>query len=168
VFSRVTVGQLLVLHRRPLPQCSVWLLLISCPFYLGWCIVSLYLIKINSFWFPFSISISVGVYYFFGIFKLCFILIYYVYPMWPVSLDCPFLNTTSVFRLLTDFVCLYTYEFWLSLCKIVRSSVILLLPLFSLLITYIKCQCIYFCLLEMFNWGITCLKIPALYCVVFC
>jgi hypothetical protein len=33
------------------------------------------------------------------------------------------------FRLLTDFVCLYTYEFWLSLCKIVRSSVILLLPL---------------------------------------
>jgi hypothetical protein len=36
----------------------------------------------------------------------------------------------SVFRLLTDFVCLYTYEFWLFLCKIVRSSVILLLPLF--------------------------------------
>jgi hypothetical protein len=32
--------------------------------------------------------------------------------------------------LLTDFVCLYTYEFWLSLCKIVRSSIILLLPLF--------------------------------------
>ena len=36
----------------------------------------------------------------------------------------------TVLRLLTDFVCLYTYEFWLSLCKIVRSSVILLLPLF--------------------------------------
>ena len=35
-----------------------------------------------------------------------------------------------VFRLLTDFVCLYNYEFWLSLCKIVRSSVNLLLPLF--------------------------------------
>jgi hypothetical protein len=35
-------------------------------------------------------------------------------------------------RLLTDFVCLYNYEFWLSLCKIVRSSVILLLPLFKL------------------------------------
>jgi hypothetical protein len=35
----------------------------------------------------------------------------------------------TVFRLLTDFVCLYTYEFWLSLCKIVRSSVILALPL---------------------------------------
>ena len=31
--------------------------------------------------------------------------------------------------MLTDFVCLYNYEFWLSLCKIVRSSVILLLPL---------------------------------------
>ena len=28
----------------------------------------------------------------------------------------------TVFRWLTDFVCLYTYEFWLSLCKIVRSS----------------------------------------------
>ena len=35
----------------------------------------------------------------------------------------------TVFRLLTDFVCLYNYQFWLSLCKIVRSSVILLLPL---------------------------------------
>ena len=31
---------------------------------------------------------------------------------------------------MTDFVCLNAYEFWLSLCKIVRSSVILLLPLF--------------------------------------
>ena len=37
----------------------------------------------------------------------------------------------TVFRLLTDFVCLYNYEFWLSLCKIVQSSVILLLPLFT-------------------------------------
>jgi hypothetical protein len=36
---------------------------------------------------------------------------------------------STVFRLLTDLVCLYTYEFWLSLCKIVRSSVILLLHL---------------------------------------
>jgi hypothetical protein len=33
--------------------------------------------------------------------------------------------------LLTDFVCLYNYEFRLSLCKIARSSVILLLPLFA-------------------------------------
>jgi hypothetical protein len=39
----------------------------------------------------------------------------------------------TVFRLLTDFVCLYNYEFGLSLCKIVRSSVILLLPLFPML-----------------------------------
>ena len=37
----------------------------------------------------------------------------------------------TVFRLLNDFVCLYNYEFGLSLCKIVRSSVILLLPLFE-------------------------------------
>jgi hypothetical protein len=35
----------------------------------------------------------------------------------------------TVFRLLTDFVCLYNYEFWFSICKIVRSSVIVLLPL---------------------------------------
>jgi hypothetical protein len=34
----------------------------------------------------------------------------------------------TVFRLLTDFVCLYNYEFWLSLCKIVRSSVICYYP----------------------------------------
>jgi hypothetical protein len=32
----------------------------------------------------------------------------------------------SVFRLLTDFVCLYNYEFRFSFCKIARSSVILL------------------------------------------
>ena len=39
-------------------------------------------------------------------------------------------SSFRVFRLLTDFVCLYNYEFWLSLYKIDRSSVILLLPLF--------------------------------------
>ena len=33
---------------------------------------------------------------------------------------------------MTDIVCLYTYKFWLSLCKIVRSSVILLLLLFKI------------------------------------
>jgi hypothetical protein len=121
-------------------------------------------------------------------FPLRYYLTFIVYPMLPVSLDCPFLISPSVlsnvylvekipnwseqivtfiaallrkynintknvkthnrttqtctfyitffimvftvFRLLTDFVCLYTYEFWLSLCKIVRSLVILLLPLF--------------------------------------
>ena len=42
----------------------------------------------------------------------------------------------TVFRLLTDFVCLYTYEFWLFLCKIVRSSVILLLLLFAIIKPY--------------------------------
>ena len=36
-----------------------------------------------------------------------------------------------VFTVLTDLFCLYNYEFWLSLCKIVRSSVILLLSLFN-------------------------------------
>jgi len=34
--------------------------------------------------------------------------------------------------LLTDFVCLLIYEFWLSLWKIALCSVILLLPLFIL------------------------------------
>jgi hypothetical protein len=38
------------------------------------------------------------------------------------------------FQLLTDFVCLYTYEFLLSLWKIVRSSVILLLPLLAIIL----------------------------------
>jgi hypothetical protein len=45
----------------------------------------------------------------------------------------PLISSNSSFRLLTDFVCLYTYEFWLSLCKIARSSVILLLPLIKFL-----------------------------------
>jgi hypothetical protein len=35
-----------------------------------------------------------------------------------------------LWELHSDFVCLYNYEFGLSLCKIVRSSVILLLPLY--------------------------------------
>jgi hypothetical protein len=38
-----------------------------------------------------------------------------------------------------DFVCLYTYEFWLSLCKIARSSVILLLPLLFAFLTFLFC-----------------------------
>jgi hypothetical protein len=38
---------------------------------------------------------------------------------------------------LTDFVCLYNYEFGLSLFKIVRSSVIFLLSLFQQYFTYI-------------------------------
>ena len=36
------------------------------------------------------------------------------------------------FPFLTDFVCLYTYEFWLSLCKIPLSSVILLYTLIDI------------------------------------
>jgi len=48
----------------------------------------------------------------------------------PFLLKC--LYQVRVITVFTVFVCLYNYEFWLSLCKIVRSSVILLLPLFSL------------------------------------
>jgi hypothetical protein len=51
--------------------------------------------------------------------------------MLPVFLDYSVITVFTVFRLLTDFVCLHTYEFWLSLCKIVRSSVILLLSLLT-------------------------------------
>ena len=50
--------------------------------------------------------------------------------MYVVFVICIVDLKSSVFRLLTDFVCLYNYEFGLSLCKIVRSSVILLLLLF--------------------------------------
>jgi hypothetical protein len=54
---------------------------------------------------------------------------------WFYSGICCFVITVfTVFRMLTDFVCLYNYEFRLFLCKIVRSSVILLLPLFMLVI----------------------------------
>ena len=52
----------------------------------------------------------------------------------------------TLFRLLTDFVCLYTYEFWLSLCKIVWSSVILLLPLF------VNSCCFYFLVLSLYHY----------------
>jgi hypothetical protein len=48
---------------------------------------------------------------------------------WQLVYQVRVITVFTVFRLLIDFVCLYTYEFWLSLCKIVRSSVILLLPL---------------------------------------
>ena len=60
----------------------------------------------------------------------------------------------TVFRLLTDFVCLYTYEFWLSLCKIVRSSVILLLPLSTIIVLRFLLKQIshYIFLLEGFHW----------------
>jgi hypothetical protein len=44
----------------------------------------------------------------------------------------------QVFRLLTDFVCLLTYEFCLSLWKIARCSVILLLPLLFLMKWWVK------------------------------
>ena len=40
---------------------------------------------------------------------------------------------TRITRLVPHLEQVYNYEFWLSLCKIVRSSVILLLPLFTLL-----------------------------------
>jgi hypothetical protein len=48
------------------------------------------------------------------------------------------------------FVCLYTYEFWLSLCKIVRSSVILLLPLFNVRIMLFCLSTYSFCYLYLF------------------
>jgi hypothetical protein len=47
-----------------------------------------------------------------------------------IGRDLEFQHVVVFFILNIDFVCLYTYEFLLSLCKIARSSVILLLPLF--------------------------------------
>ena len=49
-----------------------------------------------------------------------------------------------VFRLLTDFVCLCTYEFWLSLWKIARCSLMLLLPLFHIIPYYSTSTCVHF------------------------
>jgi hypothetical protein len=66
----------------------------------------------------------------------CFIHVHDIIPCFPERFDLSQIIKNSAlsftaFRLLTDFVCLYNYEFWLSLYKIVRSSVILLLPLFG-------------------------------------
>ena len=64
----------------------------------------------------------------------------YIQP--TISLEMPVPSQSHYgfhsFRLLTDFVCLYNYEFGLSLCKIVRSSVILLLPLLLTLSLFIQ------------------------------
>jgi hypothetical protein len=51
--------------------------------------------------------------------------------LWKCLYQVRIITVFTDFRLLTDLVCIYTYEFWLSLWKIVRSSVILLLPLFK-------------------------------------
>ena len=71
-----------------------------------------------------------------SLFYLAFITINHHLPE-IISLEMPVPSQVhyvfTVFRLLTDFVCLYTYEFWLSLWKIVRSSVILLSPIFTVL-----------------------------------
>ena len=50
-----------------------------------------------------------------------------------VSPDTMILNNVTFYTF--AFVCLYNYEFGLSLCKIVRSSVILLLPLFKIIVS---------------------------------
>ena len=51
--------------------------------------------------------------------------------LWICLYQVKVITVFPVFRLLTHFVCLCTYEFWFSLWKIVRSLVILLLPLLS-------------------------------------
>ena len=56
--------------------------------------------------------------------------------VWKCLYQVRVITVFTVFRLLTDFVCLYNYEFGLSLCKIVRSSVILLLPLFIICFSF--------------------------------
>jgi hypothetical protein len=63
----------------------------------------------------------------------------------PFLLKCLYqvrvITVFTVFRLFTDFVCLYNYEFSLSLCKIVRSSVILLLPLLRIFLILMVTNC---------------------------
>jgi hypothetical protein len=78
------------------------------------------------------LAVSLG-----GLLFILFVFVYYtrIVFLFCFSSSCvPYVDSFSgraliftVFRLLTDFVCLYNYEFWLSLCKIVRSSVILFL-----------------------------------------
>ena len=53
--------------------------------------------------------------------------------LWKCLYQVRVITVFPVFRLLIDFVCLLTYEFCLSLWKIARCSVILLLPLFDLI-----------------------------------
>jgi hypothetical protein len=67
-----------------------------------------------------------------GFFHIFHIISHFNLPFYHVFYQVRLITVFTIFRLLTDFVCLYTYEFWLSLCKIVRSSVILLLPLFHI------------------------------------
>ena len=58
----------------------------------------------------------------------CFLIKVYITRMYLYQVS--IIAVFPVFRLLTDFICLLTYEFCLSLWKIARCSVILLLPLF--------------------------------------
>jgi len=67
-----------------------------------------------------------------------------------------------VFRLLTDFVCLLTYEFCLSLWKIARCSVILLLPLLEIqFLVWDRCEL--YLLVDDFYFDKTSHKYIALY-----
>ena len=91
----------------------------------------------------------VSIFHAFSSFLLSTALQYLMIPREEVELDdvtSYVITVFTVFRLLTDFVCLYNYEFWLSLYKIVRSSVILLLPLSYNIFDnkiYIVCMCVY-------------------------
>jgi hypothetical protein len=56
---------------------------------------------------------------------------HWLYAEIVADILCSIVGTRSV-TLVINAVILYTYEFWLYLCKIVRKSVILLLPLFHI------------------------------------
>ena len=90
---------------------------------------------------PFSfISLLVPLSFFFYIITCSFVL----FLLYHCLSHCPFSFISLLVperererereRFLSDSVCFYTYEFWLSPCKIARSSVILLLPLFKIII----------------------------------
>ena len=94
--------------------------------------------------------------------KLCCLLDIYPIPilfhiclgpfLWKCLYQVRVITFFPVFRLWTDFVCLYNYEFWLSLCKIVRSSVILLLPLLENISNLITSPSSYQCIRRKTRW----------------
>jgi len=91
-----------------------------------------------------------------------------VYCMWIDSHNEYCIAVFPVFRLFTDFVCLLIYEFCLSLWKIARCLVILLLPLFAEIVSSWQStnQACNFSIIKMNENMISPLKLKILYILV--
>ena len=143
----------------PLSHCPFSFISLVVPlsffFYIIACPIVLFLLYHYLFLCPFSfISLLVPLSFFFYIIggSIALFLLYHCLSHCPFSFisllvplsHCPFSFISLLVperererereRFLSDSVCFYTYEFWLSPCKIARSSVILLLPLFKIII----------------------------------